>query len=71
MRHHDPETVVRVMRAQILAATLAALHHYRHRHDGRGSTAARSWVAEVRRLDLASGYSQAVNQLQESTHATH
>ena len=35
MRHHYPETVVRVMRPQILAATLAALHHYRHRHDGR------------------------------------
>ena len=69
--HHYPENVVRIMRPQILAATRAAMHHYRHRHDGRGPAAARSWVAEARRLDLASGYSAAIAQLQEATHATH
>ena len=66
MRHHYPEAVVRVMRPQILAATRAALHHYHHRHDGRGPAAARSWVAEVRRLDQASGYSAAIQQLRET-----
>lgn len=40
-------------------------HHYKHRHDGRGSKAVRSWIDELRSADRASGYSAAVAALAE------
>ena len=40
-------------------------HHYKHRHDGRGSKAVRSWIDELRSADRASGYSAAVTALAE------
>jgi hypothetical protein len=38
-------------------------HHYTHRHDGRGSKAVKSWIEELRRVDRASGYSNALAML--------
>lgn len=40
-------------------------HHYKHRHDGRGSKAVRNWIDELRSADRASGYSAAVAALAE------
>lgn len=60
-----PENVVRVMRPQIQRATDAAIHHFRHRHDGRGFGPARMWAKEVRRLDAGSGYSDAVRLIKQ------
>ena len=57
------ENTVRIMRHQIEAAKRAAIHHYRHRHDGRGSRLARQWIAEARRLDRSSGYSEALRSI--------
>lgn len=40
-------------------------HHYKHRHDGRGSKAVRNWIRALRDADRASGYSAAVAALAE------
>lgn len=58
-----PENVVRIMRPQIMQAMRAALHHFKLRHDGRGKGPARNWIAAVRKLDQASGYSEALAQI--------
>lgn len=60
-----PENVVRVMRPQIQRATDVALHHFRHRHDGRGFGPAREWIKAVRRLDASSGYSEAIRLIKQ------
>jgi hypothetical protein len=60
---HYPENVVRHMRPQIERAFDAAMHHFQLRHDGRGFRPPRAWIAEVRRLDAASGYSEALKML--------
>lgn len=58
---HYPENVVRIMRPQIQKSINAALHHFKRRHDGRGFGPARMWIQDARRIDAASGYSQAFN----------
>lgn len=60
---HYPENVLRIMRPQMQKTFDAALHHFHHRHDGRGFGPARMWLAEVRRIDAASGYSEALKML--------
>ena len=35
-------------------------HHYKHRHDGRGSKVVRNWIRALRDADRASGYSAAM-----------
>ena len=59
-----PETVVRVMRLQIVNLRAVVAHHFKHRHDGRGTGAVRNWIAELRRIDRASGYTDALRQIQ-------
>jgi hypothetical protein len=59
-----PETVVRVMRPQIVNLRAAVAHHFKHRHDGRGSVAVRNWIQALRKTDRASGYSDALRQMQ-------
>ena len=66
MSHQHPETVVRVMRPQIVNLRAVVAHHFKHRHDGRGSIAVKNWIAELRRIDRASGYSEALRQIQEA-----
>lgn len=61
MPHAHPSEVVRVMWPQILRTRLTAAHHFRNRHVN-GNAPARNWCAEVRRIDRASGYSDAVRQ---------
>ena len=55
-----PDQIVRIMRPQIENVKRTAMHHLHNRHDGRGSRPARQWIAEVRRIDKASGYSEAL-----------
>ena len=43
----------------------AVEHHYKHRHDGRGSKVVKSWINELRSADRASGYSNALALLAE------
>ena len=47
----------------------AVEHHYKHRHDGRGSKVVKSWIDELRSADRASGYSAAVALLAEFDNA--
>lgn len=41
----------------------AVVHHYSHRHDGRGSKVVRDWIDALRSADQASGYSNALAML--------
>jgi len=59
-----PENIVRIMKPQIVNLRSAVAHHFKHRHDGRGNQAVRNWIAELRRVDRSSGYSEALSQLQ-------
>ena len=61
-----PEVVIRVMKPQIVNLRAVVSHHYRNRHDGRGSKCVRAWVAELRRIDKASGYSEALKQINKA-----
>lgn len=58
-----PHEIERIMRPQMRQIRDAIRHHFAYRHDGRGSQCARNWIAEYRRVDKASGYSIAVNQI--------
>ena len=58
-----PHEIERIMRPQMRHIRDAIRHHFAYRHDGRGSQCARNWIAEYRRVDKASGYSIAVNQI--------
>jgi hypothetical protein len=60
-----PETIVRVMKPQIINLKVAIACHFKNRHDGRGNQAVRNWIAELRRIDKASGYSEALAQIQQ------
>lgn len=60
---HARETV-RVMHSQIVNLRHVVNHHFKHRHDGRGNQAVRNWIAELRRVDRASGYSEALKEIQ-------
>lgn len=61
-----PEEIVRTIRPQIQAAFRAALHHYKNRHKY-GNKPAKNWLAEVRRIDTASGYSLALQQIKDTS----
>jgi len=58
-----PHEIERTMRPQMRQIHDAIRHHFAYRHDCRGSQCARNWIAEYRRVDKASGYSIAVNQI--------
>ena len=57
-----PENVVRIMRPQIQGLRRTIAHHFKRRHDGRGSRVVRMWIEELRRVDRASGYSDCAKQ---------
>ena len=60
---HARETV-RVMHSQIVNLRHVVNHHFKNRHDGRGNQSVRNWIKELRRIDKASGYSEALKELQ-------
>lgn len=60
-----PETTIRVMSPQIANLKIAISHHFRNRRDGRGNQAVKNWIRELRRIDKASGYSQALEQIRK------
>lgn len=60
-----PENIMRVIGPQIRNATRALMHHYRNRHKY-GNQPAKNWLAEVRRIDAASGCSIALQQINEA-----
>lgn len=41
-------------------------HHFKHRHDGRGSIAARNWIAAYREFKRACGYDQHLRNVGEA-----
>ena len=45
------ENELSIIRPIAMRAKLAALHHFKHRHDGRGNEPARKWIAEFRKSD--------------------
>ena len=58
-----PHEIERTMRPQMRQIRDVIRYHFARRHDGRGSQCTRNWIAEYRRVDHASGYSEAVNQI--------
>ena len=65
-----PHEIERIMRPQMRQIRDVIRYHFARRHDGRGSQCARNWIAEYRRVDKASGYSEAVNQIKCSINRT-
>lgn len=45
----------RIMRPHFAPLLIVIGHHFKLRHDGRGSKPARVWIEEVRRVEKASG----------------
>lgn len=58
-----PENTVRIMRSQMLQIKRTIGHHFARRHDGRGNVVVRNWIAEYRRVDAASGYTEALRKV--------
>lgn len=61
MPHAYPREVVRIVGPMIQSARLAAGHHFKNRHRN-GPGPARNWISEIRRIDIAAGYSNAARQ---------
>lgn len=55
--------LIAVIRPQIQNARRIVAHHFKHRHDGRGNNCVRNWIGNLRDIDRASGYSNAVKKL--------
>jgi hypothetical protein len=55
-----PNEVVRTMRGEMQNLKRVIGLHFKHRHDGRGNSLAKNWIAEYRRVNKASGYDTAL-----------
>lgn len=60
-----PREVIRVMAPQILSLRRVVRHHFERRHTTHSARGVRNWIAELRRIDRSSGYSNCVRQVND------
>lgn len=60
-----PREVMRVMAPQILNLRQVVKFHFQRRHTTHSSKGVRNWIAELRRVDRGSGYSNCVRQVSD------
>jgi hypothetical protein len=60
--------VARIIGPQIRNLRDVVGYHFKHRHTTHTKVGVRNWIAELRRIDRASGYSCAVRQLENTAY---
>jgi hypothetical protein len=66
MQSAFPREVVRIMAPQIINLRQTIKHHFTRRNSTHTRQGVRSWIAELRRVDKSSGYSDCVRQIKDS-----
>jgi len=62
MSKQYPIEVIRVMAKQIYDTRSTVAYWFKRRHTTHNAAGVRMWIAELRRIDRASGYSECVRQ---------